>query len=89
MLAADLDGIKNKLTLLKPIDRNIYVMNKPEHEKEGISGLPATLVATFEELKSNKIKVDDLGKYRFEHFIKVKEMEWNTFRTQVHLWKWD
>ncbi|AKO93721.1 hypothetical protein BEH_17575 [Priestia filamentosa] len=51
MLAAGLDRIKNKLTPSKPINRNIYVMNKPEREKEGISDLPATLAATLEELK--------------------------------------
>jgi glutamine synthetase len=89
MLAAGLDGIKNKLTPPKPIDRNIYVMNKPEREQEGISDLPATLAAALEELKSNEVMVNALGKHLFEHFIEAKEIEWDMFRTQVHPWERD
>ncbi|MDR4379132.1 type I glutamate--ammonia ligase, partial [Bacillus amyloliquefaciens] len=42
LLAAGLDGIKNKLAAPAPIDRNIYVMDKEERLENGISDLPAT-----------------------------------------------
>ena len=43
MLAAGLDGIKNKLPVPAATDRNIYVMNEAEREEAGIDTLPATL----------------------------------------------
>lgn len=43
LLAAGLDGIKNKLDAPAPIDRNIYVMDKEERLENGIADLPATL----------------------------------------------
>lgn len=54
LLAAGLDGIKNKLEAPAPIDRNIYVMSKEERMENGIVDLPATLAEALEEFKSTK-----------------------------------
>lgn len=87
LLQAGLDGIKNKLEAPKPIDRNIYVMNKEERVAAGIADLPATLYAALEELKSNEVIQAALGEHLLEHFIEAKEIEWDMFRTQVHPWE--
>jgi glutamine synthetase len=87
LLAAGLDGIKNNLEAPKPIDRNIYVMDKKEREEAGIIDLPATLYAALEELKKNEIIIKSLGGHIFEHFVEAKEIEWDMFRTQVHPWE--
>ncbi|MGD6816066.1 type I glutamate--ammonia ligase [Metabacillus sp. 84] len=87
LLAAGLDGIKNGLTPPKPIDRNIYVMNKEERLENGIVDLPSTLAGALEALKSNEVIVKALGEHLFEHFIEAKEIEWDMFRTQVHPWE--
>ncbi|MBM7619080.1 glutamine synthetase [Bacillus tianshenii] len=89
LLQAGLDGIKNKLEAPKPIDRNIYVMNKEERVAAGIADLPATLAAALEELKSNEVIQAALGEHLLEHFIEAKEIEWDMFRTQVHPWERD
>ncbi len=89
LLKAGLDGIKNKLEAPKPIDRNIYVMNKEERVAAGIADLPATLYAALEELKSNEVIQAALGEHLLEHFIEAKEIEWDMFRTQVHPWERD
>ncbi|MEA3319567.1 MAG: type I glutamate--ammonia ligase [Bacillota bacterium] len=89
LLKAGLDGIKNKLEAPKPIDRNIYVMNKEERVAAGIADLPATLAAALEELKSNEVIQSALGEHLLEHFIEAKEIEWDMFRTQVHPWERD
>ncbi len=89
LLQAGLDGIKNKLEAPKPIDRNIYVMNKEERVAAGIADLPATLYAALEELKSNEVIQAALGEHLLEHFIEAKEIEWDMFRTQVHPWERD
>ncbi|TFE03403.1 type I glutamate--ammonia ligase [Jeotgalibacillus sp. R-1-5s-1] len=87
LLRAGLDGIKNKVTPPKAIDRNIYVMDKDEREKAGIKDLPATLFAALEELKKDDVIIGALGEHIFEHFVEAKEIEWDMFRTQVHPWE--
>ncbi|QFT88960.1 Glutamine synthetase [Bacillus sp. THAF10] len=89
LLKAGLDGIKNKLEAPKPVDRNIYVMNKQERLAAGIVDLPATLAAALENLKSDEVIQAALGEHLLEHFIEAKEIEWDMFRTQVHPWERD
>ncbi|WP_085523889.1 type I glutamate--ammonia ligase [Tuberibacillus sp. Marseille-P3662] len=89
MLAAGLDGVKNKMTPPDPVDKNIYVMDQEEREEEGIQDLPATLKEAIELLKADKIISESLGEHTLEHFIESKEIEWDMFRTQVHPWERD
>ncbi|HEX7065581.1 MAG TPA: type I glutamate--ammonia ligase [Bacillales bacterium] len=87
LLASGLDGIKEKLTPPKPVDRNIYVMDEEELEREGIKQLPATLKEALANLKQDQVLLDALGSHAAEHFIEAKEIEWDMFRTQVHPWE--
>ncbi len=87
LLKAGLDGVKNKLTPPAPVDRNIYVMTKEERIAEGISDLPATLLAALENLKADEVMTAGLGDHILEHFIEAKEIEWDMFRTAVHPWE--
>ncbi|EEL44434.1 MULTISPECIES: type I glutamate--ammonia ligase [Bacillus cereus group] len=89
LLAAGLDGIKNKLTPPAAVDRNIYVMTKEEREEAGIVDLPATLAQALVTLQSNEVISKALGDHLLEHFIEAKEIEWDIFRTQVHQWERD
>ncbi|MCA0174246.1 MULTISPECIES: type I glutamate--ammonia ligase [Bacillaceae] len=87
LLAAGLDGIKNKMTPPAPTERNIYVMDKQERVEEGITDLPATLHDALELLKKDEVMMKALGEHAAEHFIEAKEIEWDMFRTQVHPWE--
>ncbi|MGB7998479.1 MAG: type I glutamate--ammonia ligase [Anaerobacillus sp.] len=87
LLAAGLDGIKNKMTPPAPTERNIYVMDKEERVEEGITDLPATLHDALEKLKQDEVMMTALGEHASEHFIEAKEIEWDMFRTQVHPWE--
>ena len=89
LLAAGLDGIKNKLTPPAAVDRNIYVMTKEEREEAGIVDLPATLAQALVTLQSDEVVCGALGDHLLEHFIEAKEIEWDMFRTQVHQWERD
>lgn len=87
LLASGLDGIKNNIEAPKPIDRNIYVMDKIEREKNGIQDLPATLKDALSQLVKDEVITKALGEHALEHFIELKEIEWDMFRTQVHPWE--
>ncbi|OZM57551.1 type I glutamate--ammonia ligase [Lottiidibacillus patelloidae] len=87
LLAAGLDGIKNKMTPPAPVDRNIYVMNKKERMDAGILDLPATLKDALDRFLEDEVITKALGDHAVEHFIEAKEIEWDMFRTQVHPWE--
>jgi glutamine synthetase len=89
MLAAGLDGIKNKMKLGAPTNRNIYVMNEEDRKEAGIESLPATLKEAIELLKANDVIISALGEHAVSHFVEAKEIEWDMFRTQVHPWERD
>ena len=54
VLAAGLDGIKNKTEPGDPIHEDIYKMSKSERTKHGIEVLPANLGEALDELESDK-----------------------------------
>jgi len=54
VLAAGLDGIKNKLDPGDPIHEDIYKMSKTERRKKGIEVLPANLGEALDELDSDR-----------------------------------
>ncbi|MCP8969095.1 type I glutamate--ammonia ligase [Ectobacillus ponti] len=89
LLAAGLDGVKNKIAAPAPVDRNIYVMTREEREKAGIADLPATLAHALNNLKADEVICGALGEHLLDHFIEAKEIEWDMFRTQVHQWERD
>lgn len=89
LLASGLDGIEKDMAAPKPIDSNIYVMDKPERVANGIDDLPATLFDALEVLRADKVVMDALGDHIGEHFLELKEIEWDMFRTQVTEWERD
>ncbi|WP_274362214.1 type I glutamate--ammonia ligase [Paenibacillus thermotolerans] len=89
MLKAGLDGIKNKTELPAPVDRNIYIMTDEEREEAGIPSLPSDLREAINELLGDKVICDALGDHALAHFIELKEIEWEMYRTQIHQWERD
>ncbi|CAH0121148.1 type I glutamate--ammonia ligase [Paenibacillus sp. CECT 9249] len=89
MLKAGLDGIVNKLELIAPTDRNIYVMSEQERIQEGIPSLPSDLKEALVEMAKSELIHSALGDHAFAHFYELKEIEWDMFRTRVHQWERD
>ena len=87
MLAAGLDGIKHKMNIPAPTDRNIYIMTEEEREAQGIPSLPHNLILAIDELLGDEVICDALGDHALAHFVELKEIEWDMYRTQVHAWE--
>lgn len=87
MLAAGLDGIERQLKLPESTDRNIYAMTDEERQSEGIVSLPINLREALNELIDNEVISNALGEHALKHFIKLKEIEWEMYRTEVHEWE--
>jgi glutamine synthetase len=89
ILKAGLDGIKNRMKLPAPTNRNIYVMTEEERIEEGIQMLPTSLREALDELVRNEVICEALGDHALAHFYELKEIEWDMYRMQVHQWERD
>ncbi|MFC5559933.1 type I glutamate--ammonia ligase [Ureibacillus thermophilus] len=87
MLAAGLDGIKNKLTLCDPVNSNIYKMDEDQLEELKIKSLPESLKEALDALEQNEVIKAALGEHITTHFIEAKRIEWDEFRINVHPWE--
>ena len=83
MLAAGLDGIKNKLTPPTPIEQNVYEMSGEQRKKLGITTLPGSLDEAVQLAEGSKLVREALGEHVFNSFIENKKKEWDSYRTQV------
>lgn len=87
MLAAGLDGIKNKLTLCDPVNSNIYTMDEQQLDDLNIKSLPSNLEEAINTLEQNEVIKAALGEHITTHFIEAKRIEWDEFRINVHPWE--
>src|SRR4030042_449632 len=83
MLAAGLEGIKNKYPLPKPIEENIYEWDEAKRTEAGIDTLPDNLYEAVKILEGSKLIRETLGDHIFYKFIENKKIEWNRYRTFV------
>ena len=83
MLAAGLDGIKNKYELPAPVEENIYKMDDAKRDSLGIKSLPGSLKDALSELEKDEVIKSVLGPSVYAKFVKIKIKEWDEYRMQV------
>ena len=83
MLAAGLDGIKNKSQLAKSVEADIYEMDHLERKAKKIETLPGSLSEAVEEASRSELLRETLGEHVFDKFIENKKIEWDDYRTKV------
>ena len=89
MLAAGIDGIKNKYELPEPIEQDIFKMNEAEKAKAGITALPGSLIEAIMITEKSPLIKKALGDHVFNSFLASKKIEWDEYRTQVTKWELD
>lgn len=87
MLAAGLDGIRQRRVLPAPVNRNIYVMSEQEKEAAGIQVLPENLGKAIDELIADTVLLEALGEHVARNFVEAKRIEWKMYHTQVTEWE--
>lgn len=87
MLAAGLDGIKNKIEPPAPVDANIYHLSQAERDSMGIPSLPGSLVEALLALEEDQLIKDALGPHIYKKFTEVKWAEWERYCREVHPWE--
>lgn len=87
MLAAGLDGIKNKIYPPDPVERDIYHLTAKEREELGIESLPGSLGEALEIFRKSELMKETLGEHIFNHFYIVKKKEVDMYRAEVTEWE--
>lgn len=87
MLAAGLDGIRNKVDPGESIDVNIYHLSEKERKKRGIEMLPGTLKEANGFLMKDKVLCEKLGMHVCENLNRICELETDAYRLAVHPWE--
>ena len=89
ILAAGLDGIKNKIMPPKNVSENIYRLTLTQKEDLKIEALPSNLYEALSYFKESDLVKETLGEHIKEGFIKLKTNEWDDFRQTVTKWEID
>lgn len=83
MLAAGLEGVKNKYPLPEPIEEDIFRLTEKERKQRKIESLPGSLIEAIEFAEKSDLLRRTLGEHIFNKFIDNKKIEWDMYRTQV------
>ncbi len=87
MIAAGVDGIKNKIDPGPSVTFNIYALSPEERAARGIPSLPGSLAEALDALEADEVIKEALGPHVCTHFISGKRIEWDVYRSQVHPWE--
>ena len=89
MIAAAMDGIKNKILPPPATDVNIYHLTTEERKAKGIEMLPGSLIESNNELLKDKVICEALGPHVVENLTNIANAENDAFRLVVHPWEID
>ena len=89
MLAAGLDGIRNKIMPPESTDTNIYHLDPKARKKLKIDMLPGSLMDSHLHLVRDEVLCNTLGGHITDTLTRIAEAETDAFRLAVHPWELD
>ena len=89
VLAAGLEGIREKLDPGKPNEDNLYEISDAERAERGIDFLPQTLQEAVAAFAEDPLVEQVLGKGLRDEFIRYKTEEWEAYHLSVSKWEID
>ena len=89
VLAAGLEGIREKIDPGDAVEDNLYELSVEEFEERGIVELPRTLQEAVEAFAADPFITETLGEELRSEFIKYKSEEWLQYHQRVSQWEID
>ena len=89
LLAAGLEGVREKLEPGSPQEENLYELPESELAKRNISYLPRDLEEAVELFAADPFITKTLGQELRDEFIKYKTEEWRAYHLTVSQWEID
>lgn len=87
IIAAGLDGIRNRTMPPASMNRNIYLMPPEERAYHGIASLPGSLEEALNAFERDTVILEALGEHIVDRITEAKRIEWDVYRSQVHQWE--
>jgi len=87
MLCAGLDGLEKRLDPGPPMSCNLYDLSAEERNGLGIPTLPGNLIDALDEFERDDVLKQAVGPHIWNQFLAAKQVEWDTYRCQVHPWE--
>ncbi len=89
ILEAGMDGVNNKLKNPKPVEENVYQIEKVDLKNKKIDVLPRSLWEALQYYHKSKLVKNVFGDSLFEKYYEIKLREWNEYSVQVSKWEID
>jgi len=87
IIAAGLDGVKNKIGCGEPVEVNPAELSEKECNRLGINRYPTNLEDALNELENDEILKKALGEVLHKEYIVVKRSEWRGFYNKDPEWE--
>jgi glutamine synthetase len=87
MLAAGLDGIKNKIEPPEPTELDIFHLTEEDRKNMKIEHLPESLGEALHHMRNSSFMKEVLGEHVYNNFLHIKQKEWDDFRSYVTDWE--
>lgn len=87
LLAAGLDGVRQKMEPPPHINDNIYALSEKTKKQRGIASLPGNLAEALTALEGDKTLYSAFGETFMQKFLDLKWKEVHDFATTVHPWE--
>jgi glutamine synthetase len=89
ILAAGMDGIRNRIDPGPPINANLYEWTPAMLAEHGIGLLPQSLSEALDALEADPVVRAGLGEPLAVEFLRLKRMEWVEYSRHVSTWERD
>ena len=87
VLAAGLEGIRERLDPGSPHTDNMYLKSQEELKQLGVSYLPRTLEQAIDEFEKDPLSKQVMGDLMFQTYIDFKRREWEEYHNHVSDWE--
>ena len=87
ILAAGMDGIRNRIDPGPPINENLYEWTPAKLAEHGIGLLPQTLGEALDALEADPVVRAGIGEALAAEFVRLKRMEWIEYSRHVSEWE--
>ncbi len=87
MLAAGLDGIKQKLEPPKPVEENVYDFDDHKLATLKIDTLPSTLREAVDVFEKDEVIKAAIGEHITKYLIRAQRQQWREFMMRVTPWE--
>ncbi len=87
ILAAGLEGIRDKLEPGQPHRENMYDYSEKDVADMGIETLPRTLSEAIDAFEADPLSRQVFGEAMYQAFVDYKRDEWNAYHTHVSDWE--